>query len=590
MTMTTRETTMAPPDERDETERIDGAEHEEEETEGDEEGGDETDEEPQRTITPRAPAAPGPPVHVHLGTPTARRGKGRGRGLHALAPTLAEAENARKREDAVQAFVGLFRTSAMTGGGFKLIVTRLKPPVWDFNDGRGQIGIKGYVEEIYDPADATQEYIRSRWGGGTYMLQVVGPSDQGKGLKHAESTNVDIAGDPLPGPQGTMPRQPSVPALPGVPSRISPEESRILSAAMGQQQQAAEREHEDLRRERERADALARENAALAAAAAKAEAKAESALSRLESIERRLNDGGGAAKKEESSLVMLLMDMRKEERREREEELKRRERDDERRLEARQSPMQDWIKQQADAHERERKAEAERQKAYLDQQQAMQKAALEQQKAFMEMQIKASEERAQRFLDELKEARAERKKPDDLVAQIEKLATLRESLDLLGGGNDEEESIGKTILKTLPEIAERFPQIGAGLRAAWTGQGVTNVPALPAGEPPPGAIGGVPPKDAATETQERAQAAMIARLITLLESTMANQRPHAEIAGAIRDKFPGQAIAAIVAEDPDLVLAELKKFIQPGSPLLSVAGSEHIRKTLDACREMLTNG
>ncbi len=583
-TTTTRETTMAPPDD----ERTDATEAHEADEEQEEDDGDDGDEEeadaPPRTITPRAPAAPGQPLVVHVQSPTRR---GRPRKLGVVAPSAAEKEQAQRREDAVSAFVGLFRTSAMSGGGFKLVVTRLKPQMWDFGDGRGPIGIKGYVEEIFDPADATQEYIRSRWGGGIYMLQVVGPNDQGKGLKHAESTNVEIAGDPLPGPVGTMPRQPSVPALPGVPSRISPEESRILSAAMGQQTLAAEREHEDLRSERARADRLAAENATLAAAAATAKAQAESALSRIDSLERRLNEGGASSKKEESTALALVLEMRREDAKRYEAELARRERDDERKLEARQSPMLDWVKQQADAHDRERKAEAVRQEAFVRQQQMMQDSALKQQQAFLEMQIKASDERANRFLEELKEARAEKKKPDDLVAQIQKLAALRESLDELGGNNDEEESIGKTIVKALPDIAERFPQIGAGLRAILTGQAVSGVPALPAAETPAGAIGGVPPKDPGVEAQEKAQAAMVGRLITLLESTMANGMPHAQIAGAIQDKFPGQAIAAIVAEDPDAVLTELKKFIQPGSPLLSVAGSEHIRKTLDACRELL---
>ena len=174
-------------------------------------------------------------------------------------------------------------------------------------------------------------------------------------------------------------------------------------------------------------------------------------MARLEALERRINDGSTSSAKSESGFLQLVMDMRKEDAKRHEDELRRREKQEESALQARQSPMFDWIKQQADAHERERKAEAERQKAFHDQQAVMQKATLDQQKMFMEMQLKAADERATRFLEELKEVRAEKKKEPDLVKQVETLAALRDALDGIGGGDDDD-SFGSKLLKTLPEI------------------------------------------------------------------------------------------------------------------------------------------
>lgn len=568
------------PDEDDE-ERED-----EEETEDEEEESD-----PNR---PRAPSAPGAPV-VHLAIegrtqrPSGRRGKKRGAEKE---PTAEEKAAAKQRADQVATFVGMFRTGAQPNGGIQLAITRLKPEVFDFGDGRGPVTTKGYCGTVYDPAECTEEYIESLWGGEKYLLQVRGPDAEGKGLKHLEATQVNIQGPPKPKQMGTAPLQTSVPATLGVPARISPEESRILGTAMAQQKEVAERTHEDLRNARERSDKLSADNAILAAQAAKAEAKAESLEARLAALEHQITAGGAASRKDENTALTLILDMRKEDARRYELEMQRREKEEERKLASHSSPLLDWIKQQDAAHERERKAEAERQKAFMEQQRMMQETATKQQQTFMEMQLKAAEDRSTRLIDELKEARAEKKKEPDLVAQIEKLATLRESFDSLVGGDGDGDSIAKTIIKTLPEIAERFPQIGAAVRHMWTGQPYQQGALPPAGdeEAPPGAIGGVPAKSGAEEAAARDQAAMIGRLISILEATLANGAALEQVARTIRDKFPADAVTAVAEQDPEKVIPELRKFCKPGSPLTTVAGGEHIRKVLDAIREMLEQG
>lgn len=170
---------------------------------------------------PEADASPPPPTAPKNGKGAVKSGKA----FRASTPSSEETD-----VDMIDA--GMIKDWLSGLGGqteIKVNISRLKPMI--ATNGVQVGGSLETVEEIID-----EEYIRSTWGGGVFLLRVYTPSKKGNGFSYYKGRQIKIAGHPKM--EGVV--QAKGDALPFQPAPIS-ESSSVVDKAMEMQERAAQR-------------------------------------------------------------------------------------------------------------------------------------------------------------------------------------------------------------------------------------------------------------------------------------------------------------------------------------------------------------
>lgn len=155
----------------------------------------------------------------------------------------------------------------------------------------------GFYDEYDQPID--EGFISRDYGGGTYLLKVVGPDPAAPGgMKHYDSVRVEIAGDPdytrVPRGQQKADAAAAQPAQPQVQQQqfYREENPKVVEAALGVVQNVVEKEREEKRRLEDRVDKSLAEARQMLAPIVEAEQKRADDVVRIHqersTIEQRL--------------------------------------------------------------------------------------------------------------------------------------------------------------------------------------------------------------------------------------------------------------------------------------------------------------
>ena len=564
---------VEPDDDEDDTD-----EDEDGEEEADDDDDDEKDDEAASSETaPQATPAATPNVTVNLNTGDRPRKKKKGK-------------NGSASEETEDSLGAEFAESAPNRGRH-VKVTRVSPESWDFGDGRGMRKCKGYIGRVTNPEDATLEYVQETYGGERFMLQHWGfkPSVPNK-LKLLKTWFVDIPGDPKA--TGISMKPMTGTSTGQAQAAVNPVEASIVNKLIDKQGASGERSHDEAQEERKRADRYARELADEKAKSARLEAENASWGSRFTAMEKTL-----AAPKDDKShdnLFAMMLEQSKQSHNMMMALLSKRDKDEERTITMAQTPMQAWMSEQQKAHEREERDSERRFELMLKSQREQAEFAAKAQRDWFELQMKQADKRADRLEAEISTG----KKKGSLIEQVKDLAEVQDALDTLrgdGGGEKDMMDKFKEVAQVVGVAAQSIPWLAIGIRGAITGQypsGMGMPPAPGAGaleeDVPPGAVGGVP--GPANEAAAREQQTYVAQLIALLESTLANGTPHDTLASTILSKIPRPLLEQVTTAPPEEIVLELRKVVQAGSPLTTVAGKDHIIATLAAVKKALASG
>jgi hypothetical protein len=110
-----------------------------------------------------------PPIVVQVPTKEKRKRE--------RSSSSSEREQIRKNEEIKARFLAQMGLTEFEAHNFKVHIERLKPETWYDAETGETLFLAGYLGESTDPVDS--EYLRERYGSGTYKLRVWGPNKKG---------------------------------------------------------------------------------------------------------------------------------------------------------------------------------------------------------------------------------------------------------------------------------------------------------------------------------------------------------------------------------------------------------------------------
>jgi hypothetical protein len=461
-------------------------------------------------------------------------------------------------------------------GGYRFLIYRRSPKSWPVAGVPREI--EGHLETIEEVP--TPEYLKSTWGGGTYLVQIQAPATEGKGgYRFVTARTVKIAGDPKIRPQDF---DVSTAAQPVDTSKQVFAERLIEQAAL-----RSERAEERLERERNERLEAERERARIAALMAERKTSPEpavwqstiqaiqtSAESQVETLRQQLSrrDAEMAEIRREivsrpagdPQLVTLLLNRSK---------------DDEIRVIENHRRELDALRREHEQTismiERLHRAEVETLRTGYEGQ--MRTIATAHQTA-----IEAREREIERLHDELGEARAAAA-PTDPLQRIQEMAELDEILERRyarkGDGPSGWIEIAKEIAASMGQraplqlVPPQPPAPRQQVAAPPAQAKVIPFPKQPSAPPPP-------PVPAETEIQD-----LIEPALRFVEDAMRNGTAPADAARTARSLFPKSALDLLAQNDPRIIVGEIARMFGPDRLVLSPGGREYLGRLIPALRE-----